>query len=388
MLMRSKKFSVAFLIFLGAFLFFSTVDVQAATRTCEYKIKMWCDDSWSDPENSICDATLTLDSNLNGEIKDIIQNHNKWKEVYFGGRYTFDGETNLSGADFENGCPDIYVVSTNGGLGYTHVIVKKEFPGDFSEENYSKPEKHSGRDTSVDACSSAEISNVTKKYDDKFTSVKAILDRLEEQSTNATPDNVQIGRDLSSVEQSLSELSEWYDSDRKLYFDCRETEEWKNYFDTGGTYDQEYSDTTKRLEDINTNLINNENVSNENKNASAELSDLVSELYRQYNSALGSGEKLPIDCGLLDPELVSTIQQIFDIVRLIVPIILILFGSMDFGKAVIANDQDALKKAASSFLKRAVAAVIIFFLPAIIRYLLTLPGLDGLVSDDPLCQIR
>ena len=386
--MRSKKNFIAFLIFLGIFLFFSTIDVQAATRTCEYKIKMWCDDSWFDPENSICDATLTLDSNLNGNIKDISPNFDKWKVLYFGGKYTFDGETMLSSVDFENGCPDIYVANTNGGKGYTHVIVKKKFPNDFSKEGYSSPEKYSGRDTSVEACSSDEISRVINKYDDKFASGKIILNRLEEQSTSETPDNIQIGKDLSSVEQLLSEVVEWHDSDRNLYSDCTEMEEWKNYFDIGGTYDQEYLDIKKRYEDINSSLMSNEAVSDENKNASAKLNDLVSDLYRQYNSALGSGDKLPIDCGLLDPELVNDIQQLFNIVRLIVPILLILFGSMDFGKAVIANDQDALKKAASSFLKRAIAAVIIFFLPTIIRYLLTLPGLDGLVSDDPLCQIR
>lgn len=63
----------------------------------------------------------------------------------------------------------------------------------------------------------------------------------------------------------------------------------------------------------------------------------------------------------------SLINTIMTYVKIIVPILLIVFGCLDFGKAVIASDQEALKKAQSAFVKRVIAAVLIFFLPMLIN---------------------
>ena len=80
------------------------------------------------------------------------------------------------------------------------------------------------------------------------------------------------------------------------------------------------------------------------------------------------------------------VQTLFDWVKILAPILLIVFGIIDFGKATITNDNDALKKATTSFIKRAIAAVAIFFLPLIINLLLNLPGVESEL-DDALCGI-
>ncbi|MEG2283400.1 MAG: hypothetical protein RSB99_02090 [Bacilli bacterium] len=94
-----------------------------------------------------------------------------------------------------------------------------------------------------------------------------------------------------------------------------------------------------------------------------------------------------VGCGLIDPELLDYINKIVGYIKIIVPILLILFGGFDFGKAVFSGDNDALKKATSSFAKRCMAAVAIFFLPTIIELLFSLPGIKDLVTD-PLCGIK
>ncbi len=66
----------------------------------------------------------------------------------------------------------------------------------------------------------------------------------------------------------------------------------------------------------------------------------------------------------------SMLQSLFNMVKIIAPILVILFGALDFGKAVIASDQDALKKAQSNFVKRCIAAVALFFLPMLINLIL------------------
>ena len=67
---------------------------------------------------------------------------------------------------------------------------------------------------------------------------------------------------------------------------------------------------------------------------------------------------------------------------------MILLGSIDFGQVVLmegTDNKDALKKATSRFVKRAIVCIAIFFLPTILSYILHF--IDG-VGVDPLCGIK
>lgn len=61
--------------------------------------------------------------------------------------------------------------------------------------------------------------------------------------------------------------------------------------------------------------------------------------------------------------------------KIVIPILLIVFGMMDLGKAVIASKDDEIKKATTHLAYRAAAAVIIFFIPTLVGMVL------GLVSN-------
>ena len=61
--------------------------------------------------------------------------------------------------------------------------------------------------------------------------------------------------------------------------------------------------------------------------------------------------------------------------KIVIPIILIILGMLDLGKAVIAAKDDEIKKATKSLAMRAVSAVAIFFLPTIVGIVM------GLVSN-------
>lgn len=52
--------------------------------------------------------------------------------------------------------------------------------------------------------------------------------------------------------------------------------------------------------------------------------------------------------------------------KIIVPILVIVLGMLDFGKAVIASKEDEMKKAQSTFIKRVVIGVAVFFVPTIL----------------------
>ncbi len=60
------------------------------------------------------------------------------------------------------------------------------------------------------------------------------------------------------------------------------------------------------------------------------------------------------------------------VAKLVIPLLLIIFGSIDFGKAVLSSDDKAIKEAGGTLVRRFIAAVIVFLLPTILNLLLDL----------------
>ena len=57
------------------------------------------------------------------------------------------------------------------------------------------------------------------------------------------------------------------------------------------------------------------------------------------------------------------------ILKIVIPILLIVLGMVDLGKAVISSDEKEMNKAVNMLLKRFIIAVVIFFIPTIISAL-------------------
>ena len=57
-------------------------------------------------------------------------------------------------------------------------------------------------------------------------------------------------------------------------------------------------------------------------------------------------------------------------IKVVIPIVLIIMGMLDFGKAVTTGKDDEIKKQMTTFLKRAIAAVVVFFVPTIVGMLM------------------
>lgn len=81
----------------------------------------------------------------------------------------------------------------------------------------------------------------------------------------------------------------------------------------------------------------------------------------------------PTNCEeLFGEELVDKINSVMNIIKIAVPILLIAFGIFDFSKAMFASNDEDMKKAQKTFLKRVVAAFIVFLSPMIINLILSL----------------
>lgn len=77
------------------------------------------------------------------------------------------------------------------------------------------------------------------------------------------------------------------------------------------------------------------------------------------------------------------------IFKIVIPIILIILGMIDLGKAVVASKDDEIKKAVKSLAMRGIAAVVIFFVPTIIGLIMGLVGnfsSSGAEDDYNVCK--
>lgn len=82
-----------------------------------------------------------------------------------------------------------------------------------------------------------------------------------------------------------------------------------------------------------------------------------------------------LDCPYPDlAPIFSLIKYIISIVAVVVPIILIVLGTVDLSKAVMSKDENEIKKNQSIFIKRCIYAVLIFFVYTLVVFVM------GLVS--------
>lgn len=79
------------------------------------------------------------------------------------------------------------------------------------------------------------------------------------------------------------------------------------------------------------------------------------------------------DCtGLLGQKTINKIKPYINAVKIVVPILLILFGIVDFSKAIFAGDQEKMATAQKTFIKRLVIAILVFVVPTLLGVLLKL----------------
>lgn len=74
--------------------------------------------------------------------------------------------------------------------------------------------------------------------------------------------------------------------------------------------------------------------------------------------------------------IIAIVGFILKVIQWIVPIILIVLGTIDLVKAVIASKEDEIKKQQQILIKRIIAAVIVFLVPLIVSILTGLLGTD------------
>ena len=70
-------------------------------------------------------------------------------------------------------------------------------------------------------------------------------------------------------------------------------------------------------------------------------------------------------------------KGVYPIIQIGIPILLIIMGSIDLGKAVMSSDDKEIKGATGKLIKRAIAAVAVFFVSTIVSLLMGMLNTSG-----------
>ncbi len=71
---------------------------------------------------------------------------------------------------------------------------------------------------------------------------------------------------------------------------------------------------------------------------------------------------------------VGLIRTAIFIIQVVVPILLILWGMLDFAKGIIGQDEDKIKGGQKKFIQRLIAAIIVFLIVTIVQLVVSTVG--------------
>lgn len=86
-----------------------------------------------------------------------------------------------------------------------------------------------------------------------------------------------------------------------------------------------------------------------------------------------------------DPNSVAwLLQYVFDIIKIVGPLLVVILSSIDFAKVVVKSDDDEMAKARMKLITRLILAAALFFIPLITMVLLEIFG----IVSDPTCGLQ
>ena len=99
-----------------------------------------------------------------------------------------------------------------------------------------------------------------------------------------------------------------------------------------------------------------------------------------------------VTCGnntfTIDSSIPSLISTVVSIIKIGVPILLIIFGMLDLGKAVISNDEKEMKGAQGKLIRRCIYAALVFLVVAIVQFVIGLVDSDASTNSCISCFIN
>lgn len=89
------------------------------------------------------------------------------------------------------------------------------------------------------------------------------------------------------------------------------------------------------------------------------------------------------DCKeLIGDKMIDLLKNVVKILRILIPIILNVFGIIDFAKAIFAGNEDDMKKAQKKFIKRLIIGIVIYLIPSLLNLVLNVANKIWPVIDN------
>lgn len=77
--------------------------------------------------------------------------------------------------------------------------------------------------------------------------------------------------------------------------------------------------------------------------------------------------------GVLIPnQLFNFVATIIKLIKIAVPVLLIIFGMIDFAKSVVAKNEDDVKKFRKQFISRVISAIVVFVIVFVVQFAVNL----------------
>ena len=74
---------------------------------------------------------------------------------------------------------------------------------------------------------------------------------------------------------------------------------------------------------------------------------------------------------VIDSKIPNTVHTIIVAIKIAAPILLVIFGMIDLLKAIMAQKEDEIKKGKDIFIKRLITAIIIYFVIAVVQFIVS-----------------
>lgn len=347
-----KNFKKIFFTMFIAFISIMTVNAKERILTCEYyktadeapQASVLCevfDDYSHQCYMSVGSLSATKDSN-----EEKIQN---WGAAV---GLTWQAEKYVKD---KNMCPNYLVLKMNSGFNGYEIHAAENYESALELVSYLNGERYL-----------ASLSNMNIIYVKKQNAIKEIISYIEGikilkdtySSNNCT--NLRTTEKCQNIIfQFEAEVLNW-NSSINNYINL-------GYFTEEDNVIQNYRNSVKEVEDF----FKEKEIENENKEDENNSSNSNNE--NENNSS--SNTKIDVGNFCNESRILKAfrfIGYLFFVVKILVPILLIIFGTIDFSKAVIASNNDEIQKSTKALVTRILAGIFIFFIPTIVNFAFSL----------------
>lgn len=74
---------------------------------------------------------------------------------------------------------------------------------------------------------------------------------------------------------------------------------------------------------------------------------------------------------LIDEKIPNTVSIVINVIKIVVPILLVVFGMIDLMKGITSQKEDEIKKGQQLFIKRLISGAVVFFVFVIVQLIIS-----------------